>query len=227
MADSNILILFGTVLGIIGSILLGIDALGATELLEGLKRDQKEGTRLTQIGFLSTINNLFVYITISMIGLIVGLIITKGNIVLSLMLAPLLYLVCKSIIKIFDILVRFVKALGPGHKRREEKTKGCLTVLGCLLHLIHWSVWVLPFSVIYLLSMLVRFSLDLPLRFLSEKIVVPFVKCLLERVDRIVTKEKFWRVRRSSLIGTVFLVFGFFYQFVGTLLLIKWTPAGR
>jgi len=86
MTDSNILILFGTVLGIIGSVFLSVDALGATELLEGLKKDQENGTHLTQIGFLSTINNLFVYIVVSLIGLIISLIVTEGNIVLSFVL---------------------------------------------------------------------------------------------------------------------------------------------
>jgi len=125
------------------------------------------------------------------------------------------------IIWFFDILVRIVQKLAP-HRRQANGEKRPLRILGCLLRLMHWSIWVLPFSAIYLLSMIVKFGLDLPLRFLSEKIAVPVVKRLLERVDRIVTKEKFWRVRRISLIGTAFLVFGFLYQFIGTLLLIHW-----
>ena len=72
--DPNILTLFGSILGIIGSLILGIDALGAPDFLAALKTQKEKGVQMAHIGFLALINRTFIYLFISVIGFIVALI---------------------------------------------------------------------------------------------------------------------------------------------------------
>lgn len=89
--DPNILTLFGSILGIIGSLILGIDALGAPDFLAALKTQKEKGVQMAHIGFLALINRTFIYLFISVIGFIVALISLHGNVVFSLIIAPFVY----------------------------------------------------------------------------------------------------------------------------------------
>jgi len=89
------------------------------------------------------------------------------------------------------------------------------------VQLLHWAIWVVPFLVVFLFSMIVRFGLDLPLTYLSEKAAVPIVKQMYELSAKVVAEEEKWKLKSTALIGSLFLVFGFLYQFIGTMFLLK------
>ncbi len=219
LSDPNILTLFGSVLGIIGSILLSVDALGAPDFLAALKAEEKKGVQMTQTGFLALINEIVVYLSISLMGFVLLLFISRGFLIASLIFAPLIYFAWKTIVYITEKLAELVKRLGPPNRLRGQ---GLLRSLGCLIQLIHLLVWILPFLVMSLLALLVRFGLDIPLRFFSEKLIVPLVKRLYELSAKAIVEEQRWRFKANALVGSLFILFGFLYQFIATLIAIKW-----
>ncbi len=217
--DPNLLTLFGSVLGIIGSLILGIDALGAPDFLAALKAQKEKGIQMAHIGFLALVNRTFIYLFISVIGFIVVLILLQGKIVISLIVAPFIYFGWRLLDYIAERLTHLVKRLGP--KNYIENRKGFLLGLGCLVQLLHWAIWAVPFLVVFIFSIIIRFGLDLPLTYLSEKAVVPIIKQMYELSAKVVAEEERWKLKSTALIGSVFLVFGFLYQFIGTLLLLR------
>jgi len=217
--DPNILTLFGSFLGIIGSILLSIDALGAPDFLSALKAEEKKGIQMTQLGFLALINEIVVYLSISLIGFVVLLFISRGSLIASLIFTPLIYFAWKTIIYITEKLAEFVKWLGPPHYLRVQ---GLLRSLGCMIQLIHFLIWISPFLITSLLAFLVRFGLDLPLRFFSEKMIVPLVKRFYALSAKAIAEEQRWRFKANALVGSLFILFGFLYQFISVLMATKW-----
>jgi hypothetical protein len=217
--DPNLLTLFGSVLGIIGSLILGVDALGAPDFLAALKAQKEKGIQMAHIGFLALVNRTFIYLFISVIGFIIVLILSQGKIVVSLIVAPFIYFGWRLLDYIAERLTNLVKKLGP--KNYIENQKGFLLGLGCLAQLLHWVIWAIPFLVVFIFSIIIRFGLDLPLTYLSEKAVVPIIKQMYELSAKVVAEEERWKLKSTALIGSVFLIFGFLYQFIGTLLLLK------
>jgi len=120
---------------------------------------------------------------------------------------------------IAERLTDLVKKLGP--KNYIKNQKGFLLGFGCLAQLLHWTIWVIPFLVVFIFSLIIRFGLDLPLTYLSEKAVVPIIKQMYELSAKVVAEEEKWKLKSTALIGSIFLIFGFLYQFIGTLLLLK------
>jgi hypothetical protein len=218
LSDSNLLVLFGTFLGIIGSVLLSIDALGANEFLRSIEKEKTQRFQMTYVGFLATINEIFVYLTVSLIGLIALLLITKYNLVISLLIAPIIFFVWKGIIFLSDKFVEFIRKTGPKRINPNDKIS-CFKMIILFFHAI---IWVTPFLIISMIGIIIRFGLDLPLRFLSEHIAVPFVRRLYEYSAKLISEDQKWNLKRTVLIGTLFLLFGFIYQSIGVILMIKW-----
>ncbi len=136
MSDANLLVLFGTVLGMIGSIFLSIDALGAQDFLASLDKEKDKPFQMTQIGFLAIINNIFVYLAVSVFGFFVLLILSRINIVLSLLLAPFVYFAWSGIIYLSEKVVNLVEKLSPRRLKADEITE--------LLKLAHYEINILP-----------------------------------------------------------------------------------
>ena len=218
MSDSNLLVLFGTALGMIGSILLSIDALGAQDFLASLDKEKDKPFQMTHIGFLAIINNIFVYLAVSVFGFFVLLILSRINIVLSFFLAPFIYFVWNGVIFLSDKVVKLIQKLGPRKLKVGEKSS-CLLLIA---QLIHWLIWAVPFALVSIIGMIIKFGLDIPLRFISEQLAVPFVKWFYEASSKLVTEDKKWHLKRTVLVGTLFLLFGFIYQFIGVILTINW-----
>jgi hypothetical protein len=174
---------------------------------------------MAHIGFLALINRTFVYLFVSAIGFIVVLFLSRANLIFSLIVAPFLYFGWKLVIYIADNLSQIVKKLGPGNYVKNRH--GFLLGFGCIAQLLHWVIWFFPFLIISLFSIIVRFGLDLPLRYLSEKAMVPIIKRAYEFSAKIVAEEEKWKLKSTALIGSLFLVFGFLYQLIGTLFLLK------
>ncbi len=218
MSDANLLVLFGTVLGMIGSIFLSIDALGAQDFLASLDKEKDKPFQTTQIGFFAIINNIFVYLVISAFGFFVLLMLSQINIVLSLLLAPFVYFAWSGIIYLSEKVVNLVGKLGPRKLRKDEKSS-CLFLI---VQLVHGLIWAIPFALVSIIALIIKFGLDIPLRMVSEKLVAPFVKRLYQASAKLVAEDIKWHLKRMVLIGTLFLLFGFIYQFIGVILVIKW-----
>lgn len=221
MSDPNLLTLFGSILGIIGSLLLSVDALGAPDFLAALKTEQEKGIRMTHIGFLALINRTFIYLAVSVISLIVILLVSRGNIVLSLIISPFPYFGWRLLRYITDTLFNFIRKLSP--RDYIKGRRGCVQKsMGCAIFLLHWLIWAIPFLIIFMLATFVRFGLDLPLTYISEKAMVPIVKRLYELSAKVIAEEQRWHFKKNALFGSILIFFGFSYQFIGTLILIKW-----
>ncbi len=170
---------------------------------------------MAQLGFIALVNRTFVYLFVSLIALPI-LIVTSGNLVFSMLIAPLIYFGWQMIVSVSERVAKIVELLGP---RDYSATMGNV---GCILVIIHWAVWVLPYITVFLLALVVRFGLDLPLTYLSEKLVAPLVMRVYKRAARIVAEEKKWKIKHTAFVGSILILFGFLYQFIATVMLIKW-----
>jgi hypothetical protein len=142
VSDVNLLVLFGTTLGMIGSIFLSIDALGAPDFLASLNGEKDKPFQMTQIGFLAIINNIFVYLAVSVFGFFVLLILSRIHVVLSLLLAPFVYFVWRGIIYLSEKVENLVRKLGPRKLKANEKSS-CLFLI---VQLVHALIWAIPFA---------------------------------------------------------------------------------
>jgi hypothetical protein len=221
LSDPNLLTLFGSILGIIGAILLSIDALGAPDFLAALKEQKEKGFRMAQIGFLALINNTFIYLAFSLISFISALILSDRNLVLSLIIAPFPYFIWKFLGYVSQNAANYVQKLGP--RDFPKGRQGFLQQgFGCIAYMIHYTIWVIPYLAIFIVATFIRFGLDLPLTAIAELSFAPIVKQIYVLSSKAVTDEKKWHLKRNALLGSLFVFFGFTYQFVGTLMLIKW-----
>lgn len=213
--DPNFLSLFGAMLGISGSILLSIDALGAPEFLAAREAEMDRGFQMTALGFTATVNQIFVYLLFSVISAVVLLLISRANLV-SLVVAPFVYYVWRIVVRLAEYLQDAIAKLGP---KSDNGNTGCLSVLTRLIIAFMWAACYLIASLFYIG---VGFLLDLPLRLISERFIKPRVEALYEFLAEKAQNEQRWHLKRNSLIGTILILFGFFYQFLGTLLQIRW-----
>ncbi len=145
---------------------------------------------------------------------------SRGNLVLSLIIAPFVYFGWRLLIYIAERLVQTVKKFSP--RNYIKNRQGCSLGLGCAVQLLHWAIWVLPFAVVSLLALIVRFGLDLPLTYVSEKAMVPIVAQIYGLSAKVAAEEEKWKLKSTALIGSIFILFGFVYQLIGTLMLTRW-----
>src|SRR5258705_11685396 len=137
----------------IGSIFLSIDALGAQDFLASLDKEKDKPFQMTQIGFLAIISNIFVYVVVSIFGFFVLLILSRSNIVLSLLLAPFIYFVWSGIIYLSDKVVNLVGKLGPRKLKVDEKSSG----LFLIIRLGHGLIWAIPFALVSIVGIIIKF----------------------------------------------------------------------
>jgi len=176
---------------------------------------------MAQIGFLYLINNTFIYLAFSFISFVTVLIISGGKPIISLLVAPFPYFVWQLLSHVSERSVSFVQKLGPANYLKGRQ--GCLqNGVGCVVFLVHFVLWVIPYVAVVMIATVIRFVLDLPLRAISELSFAPMVRQIYVLSSKAVANEKKWHLKRNALIGSLFVFFGFTYQFVGMLMVIKW-----
>jgi len=209
------LVVFGLGLNFVGALLISIEAVGATEFVKALKSERKIEKRLANTSFISTINTTFIFILVWIITFSLLLaFVSKLSVVEDLLIAPLGFFLWKLSIKFTKFIEYLVKFVAPPRSFCE---KGFV----CLLISLVWGLlWAILFLFVSLIVILVRYGIDLPLRFFSEKVIGFLVMLILKKVDETVRDMKHWYFKGPVFVGVVFLLGGFLYQIIGTILLI-------
>jgi hypothetical protein len=219
--DPNYLNAGGQSLALIGGLLLAIDALAPKELVEHLDGTDEWEARKASLGYQAGINSTFVYLLVSAIGLALLLALlpmrdVAARLVSALLIAPLTYPAWKLLIRACEMLQGAVRTVSPARARNQS-----LGGLGSMMHLALALVWLALYVPVSLLTMLVRFGVDLPLRFLAERIVGRHLLRLLRWVANKQEGERRFHFRQAAFTGVVFVLAGFAYQLVATILILR------
>ena len=207
------LVVFGLALNFVGALMIGIEAIGATEFLRALKEEKEVSKRFAEIGFISTINQTFVFIFVSIGTFLLSWgLVRELSVVESLLVAPFGFFFWKAAVRITEIVQDMVQSLAPPRWLHE---KGVVFLLIALL----WGLaWGIVFLVVSIAAILVRFGIDLPLRLFSEKVIGVCVMRILKNVDERVREMRRWYFKGTVFVGVIVLLTGFLYQLIGTIL---------
>jgi hypothetical protein len=217
MDDPNWLTLFGAVLGLIGSALLSIDALGAPDFLAALKSDREITRRMTELGFKALINRIVIYLTISLVSFLTILVLTGGRIVFASVLAPWPYFPWRLVCWFTLWLERKLRKLGPRPARTFRRSK---TPWGRAVNWFHLLSWLFVYLIVTPTAIFINYLMTLPITAISELVTVPLVARLYTLSARVVAGEKKWHLKANALVGSLLILFGFLYQFVATVMVM-------
>jgi len=220
--DPNYLNIAGQILNLIGGLFLTVDALGALEFMKQLEaKDNVTASRMARLGFVASTNSVLVYIFVCFLGFILAIILLPSNrVVLGLLLAPFTYPVWKLFVHIGELLQKLVERVGPHHY---FAAKGCFSQIIQFLLLIPWSILFLSVA---LVAILLRFGLDLPLRWLSERVVGRFILLVFHQLATVQETERRFFFRKNAFVGLIFVLFGFAYQLMATIVQMLTATAG-
>jgi hypothetical protein len=218
LTDPSLLNLFGAILGIVGSVLLTVDALGAPDFLAALSSEQVAVQRMARLGFRAMLNRTFLYIMVSLISFLVTLAIIRDDLVLALLLAPWPYFGWQALAWASKKFQGLVQGWSPAYQRGHT---GWRAVLGCLGWLISWPPWAIVFTFAFLTASLIDFGVTIPLYSISERVIEPLVERLYQATAKAVNEEKRWHFKRNAFVGTLFILFGFLYQFLASLIQLE------
>lgn len=211
--DPDWLNLIGQCVSLYGGVLLGLDAIGAAGFLKTLESTDRFSPRMARLSYIATLNNAFVAGFVDCLGLF-ALLAFGVALVPSLMLAPFTYMGWKLVASVGDTLANLVQRAGPPTQSLIDKGGHAGCAIGCL--------WLIPWTPLYLAAavgaMAIRFGLDIPLRYISEKVIAPLVMRMLRYTARLEAEDQRWHFRTNAFRGLLWVIVGFFYQAVATLL---------
>src|ERR1043166_4645961 len=208
---------------VVGSVLLACDALGAPEFIAAIDHANDPTKAMTaRVGFIATINNAG-GATLSRILTLVALSVSNRRIdpVLLLVIAPVFYFGWRTVAGVAAWLHKLMTWLGNLLAKRGARER-----IGCLLHPLLALLWFVALIVPFLAYMLLNFGIDVPLRAVSEYAVAPVVLSAIRRIAERVRSDRKWLLRRYAVYGTLWLLLGFVYQLVGTLLYLLRSKSG-
>lgn len=205
----NTVTILGLILSLVGSGLLAVDALAPSDFLNRLEStDKPVRVRMATVGFLAVVNRVFVVLALATIGIaILWPLVGLGK---ALVLGPLTYPTWKLVARVADGLDRAVDRIGPASRRRPGDAYP-----GCAVWLLTWLPWGLLKAVVGLGAILVRYGLNLPLSWFSERLVAPAVIRGLRPLAKVQRREESLGFRGLAFKGLVLLLVGFFYQILG------------
>jgi len=132
--------------------------------------------------------------------------------VINLLISPLVYFFWRLLIKITELLSKLTRKL---HPPKMLSKKGCILIILS-------SLWVLPWAIIFgitsLIHIFLKFIVDLPFRFLSEKLIKRVLLKVLHKIASTENEMRKWYFKKQVYIGFLFLIFGFFIQIVAFIL---------
>ena len=209
----SVLIVAGLVCNIIGALLISLEAFGIRGFIEKVHDTSTGEHRFVSLSYVAMINNFSVFILANCGWAVVLLVVANIPVTFAALLFPLGFFVWKLLVNILQVSYNVVQRCAPKYREGE----GCLKLIIVLPFLL---LWVVVFALIGLLHIGVRFGVDLPLRFLGEKAIGKALLAVFEHVKRILETSDQTYLKAPMLLGAAFLVAGFAYQILGTVLII-------
>lgn len=202
----------GLILNFIGSIVLSVEALGASAFFSKYKDIPNRRKDLEETHFYGSLNNFFVFLVITLISSLVLLIFNYHfNVVLNIIVSPLVFVTWKILVLLSRNLKSILYKIMPSRKLSQ---KGCFS-------LIVYSLITVPWCSVYLiasiLNMLIKYGIDLTFRFIAEKIILKYLY-------KVFFKLYLWEensikgLKKHLIIGFVLFSIGFCLQFIAIIL---------
>ena len=209
----NFLIIFGLACNIIGAILISLEAFGIKEFIEKLYDKGTYEHRFVATSYVAIVNEFSVFVLVNCLWVIALVVFANFPVSLAALLFPVGFFLWKFIVKALKLLSNTIRRLAPKYRKGE----GWLKWIAVFLPLL---VWAFVFGIISLIHIVAHFGIDLPLRFLAEKVLGKWLLSLFEYIKNILDKSHRTYLKVPILLGAVFLIFGFAYQILGILLIM-------
>ena len=209
----SLLIIIGLSYNIIGAVLISLESFGIKEFVEKLRDKSTHEHIFVSIRYVAMINQFSVFVLINFFWVIGWVVLAKSSVSFAIILFPAGFFVWKFIVKILELLRNSIQKLAP----RYRKGEGYLKLIIVFPFLIIWAV---VFGIISLLHIVAQFGIDLPLRILGEKVIGRALLRLFEHVKKVLDKSPQTFLKAPILLGAAFLILGFIYQIIGTLLIM-------
>lgn len=209
----NILIIFGLACTIIGAILISLEAFGIKEFIEKLHDESTYEHRLVATSYIAMVNKFSVFVLVNCLWVIALVVFANFPVSLAALLFPVGFLLWKFIVKTLELLSNTIRRLAPKYRKGE----GWLKWIAVFLPLL---VWAFVFGFVSLIHIVAHFGIDLPLRFLAEKVLGKWLLSLFEYIKNILDKSHRTHLKAPILFGAALLIFGFVYQLLGVILIM-------
>lgn len=204
---ADLTLLLGLLLATWGSVLLGLDALGASEFVD--TSEDNGPAYLKQLWITSALNTMTRYLALSLVGFALVLYLTRSWIV-AVFFALFSFFAWTQACRALNRLHAAVRALQPPSSPN---------IVGCLLGLPIYLVWAALMLVTFAAATLMEFGSTLPTFWIGERHIQPLVRKFYTWLAGRMESERLRGFRESAFRGMVFLVIGFILQFVATIYL--------
>jgi hypothetical protein len=200
-------------LDIAGVAHLAVDALGPSDFRRALDSKDTFEVHAVNSNFTAEISSLTVCLVVCLFGLARGLVLLPASLAgLALLLAPVAYPAWRVSAWLAEMLQRFVQSMSPGNLPVWARAR-----IGCVLGFVLFVPWFVVLAIAFCIHIAIRFGLDLPPRWLAERVIIPPVLSVFRRLAELEETDRRWGFRRLAFRGLVLLVLGFAYQVAGTL----------
>ncbi len=209
----NILIIVGLACNILGAILISLEAFGIKEFIEKLHNESTYEHRLVATSYIAMVNEFSVFVLVNCLWVIALVVFANFPVSLAALLFPAGFFLWKFIVKTLELLSNTIRRLAPKYRKGE----GWLKWIAVFLPLL---VWAFVFGFVSLIHIVAHFGIDLPLRFLAEKVLSKWLLSLFEYIKNILDKSHRTHLKAPILFGAALLIFGFVYQLLGITLIM-------
>lgn len=205
------LLIFGLILQLIGGFLLSIEALGIKEYIEYRNDGNDVHYRRANLWLDATFNNISVFLFVNILWLLILLYIFKLPLKASLLLFLIGYSIYKLIIYLLEQLTRLIDKLS---LKLPDKAGCIITIILSLYNI----VVALVYGAIMFIKIIIKFVLDIPIRYFSEKVISRCILYIFIKIYNLLQETKSDVFKKPIFIGALFIILGFIYQLLGTLL---------
>jgi hypothetical protein len=190
--------------------MMSIEAIGARRFLLAREEQRRTGMRSAQLALTAAVNTAATYVLFSILSLILltGLDRVVGFSA-RFLVSWLTYFLWAGLAWVGRKLHRAVERMSPAKVFPNWAHVSCLFAFPILL------VWIPFYLATWLLYVALAFGFDIPLRCLSEKVVLPSVERFLRVIAHEEDEMDRWQFRSPVFYGLVLNCIGFLMQLVG------------
>lgn len=210
---NSLLLIIGLIFQLIGALLVSVEAFGIEEYLKFRNDGVVHHQRWAELSLNATLNNTSVFVFINSLWFVILLFFLKLPLKISISLFLLGYYVWKLIIYISKKLISLIDIIS----FTLPENPGCLLLL---VSAPYYLAWFILYSSINIIVLAIEFGLDIPVRYFSEKIISRSVLFIFTKIYELLKKMKNDAFKKPIYIGVLFIILGFIYQFLGTILSI-------
>lgn len=202
--------ILGITLNFLGSLMMSIEAIGARRFLLAREEQRRTGMRSAQLALTAAVNTAATYVLFSILSLILltGLDRVVGFSA-RFLVSWLTYFLWVGLAWMARQVHRVAEKMSPAKVFSNWARVSCLFAFPILL------VWIPLYLSTWLLYVALAFGFDIPLRCLSEKVVLPFVERFLRLIAHEEDEMDRWQFKAPVFYGLVLNSIGFLMQLVG------------